>query len=96
MGEITQCHTLLACVSVINTKWNLNCNKSQEKNDMSVNDLKSDYAPVATNDEKSKLEKMELEEAETKVILEFSIFFPLIRSSNLYFTHCLMFICDAR
>ena len=54
---------------------------------MSVNDLKSDYAPVATNDEKSKLEKMELEEAETKVILEFSIFFPLIRSSNLYFTH---------
>ena len=36
---------------------------------MTVTDLKSgsDYAPVATSDEKPKLEKMELEGSQTKV-----------------------------
>ena len=41
---------------------------------MSATDSKSEYAPVATVDEKSKLEKMELEE--TKVTNNFSVFLP--------------------
>ena len=42
---------------------------------MSATNSKSEYAPVATVDEKSKLEKMELDESETKVTKQFfSIF----------------------
>ncbi len=42
---------------------------------MSATDSKSEYAPVATVDEKSKLEKMELEE--TKVTKHFFHYFCL-------------------
>ena len=41
---------------------------------MSATDSKSEYAPVATVDEKSKLEKMELDE--TKVTNHFLVFLP--------------------
>jgi hypothetical protein len=46
----------------------------KSRTNMSATDSKSEYAPVATVDEKSKLEKMELDE--TKVTNNFSVFLP--------------------
>ena len=57
---------------------------------MTVTDLKSgsDYAPVATSDEKPKLEKMELEGSQTKVLTHKSVFASMKIYLVFFFSFC--------